>query len=65
MKNAIAALKAFSSARGATADRPDLPVAFEELNELVGIKALERLEQRYLTADQLRRKYQPVAEPAR
>jgi 2-methylisocitrate lyase-like PEP mutase family enzyme len=56
MKNAIAALNE-SLRTGEVVDRPDLLVPFDELNELVGIKELERLEQRYLTAEQLRRKY--------
>ncbi len=56
MKNAIAALKELLQT-GEVVDRPDLLVPFEELNELVGIQELERLEQRYLTPEQMRRKY--------
>lgn len=63
MKNAIAALKE-SLRTGVVVDRPDLLVSFEELNELVGIKELERIEQRYLTPEQLRHKYQPITESA-
>ncbi len=61
MKNAIAALKE-QLRSGEVADRPDLAVGFDELNELVGMKALERLEQRYLTGEQLGRKYRAPAE---
>lgn len=65
MKNAIAALKE-SLRTGEVADRPDLAVSFEELNELVGMKALERLEQSYLSGEQMQRKYgTPAAIAAR
>ncbi len=63
MKNAIAALQQ-SLRTGEVVDRPDLLVPFEELNDLVGIKELEHLEQRYLTAEQLRRKYSSGTETA-
>ena len=56
MKNAIAALHE-SLHSGNVVDRPDLLVPFEELNALVGMEELDQLEQRYLTADQLRQKY--------
>ncbi|HUA76102.1 MAG TPA: isocitrate lyase/PEP mutase family protein [Acetobacteraceae bacterium] len=63
MKNAIAALKEQLQA-GTVTDRPDLLVSFEELNELVGIKELERLEQHSLTSGQLRQKYEGAASRA-
>lgn len=56
MKQAIAAIKQ-SMDTGEVVDRPDLLVSFEELNDLVGIKELERLEQRYLLPDHYDRKY--------
>jgi len=56
MKNALAAL-AESLRTGKVVDRPDLLVSFEELNALVGAAELEKLEQRYLTREQLARKY--------
>ncbi|MFT4066300.1 isocitrate lyase/PEP mutase family protein [Paraburkholderia sp.] len=57
MKNAIATLKE-SVASGNVIERPDLVVSFEELNELVGIDELERIEQRYLTPEQYQQKYE-------
>jgi len=56
MKNAIAALQD-SLRSGQVVNRPDLLVPFEELNDLVGMAELDALEQRYLTAEQLRQKY--------
>ncbi|HUB48197.1 MAG TPA: isocitrate lyase/PEP mutase family protein [Acetobacteraceae bacterium] len=56
MKNAIAAVQE-SLRSGEVVDRPDLLVPFEELNALVGMAELDRLEQRYLTEEQLRQKY--------
>jgi 2-methylisocitrate lyase-like PEP mutase family enzyme len=61
MKHAIAAIKT-SMQTGEVVDRPDLLVSFEELNELVGIKELERLEQRYLLPDHYERKYAGASE---
>ncbi len=43
--------------RGEVIEREDLAVSFEELNEIMGLPALEALEQRHSTAEQLRRKY--------
>jgi 2-methylisocitrate lyase-like PEP mutase family enzyme len=57
MKNAIATLQE-SVASGKVIERPDQVVSFEELNELVGIKELERIEQRYLTPEQYQQKYE-------
>jgi 2-methylisocitrate lyase-like PEP mutase family enzyme len=59
MKNAIDAVQE-SLRSGEVVDRPDLLVPFEELNALVGMDELDRLEQRYLTPEQLRQKYQGV-----
>lgn len=56
MKNAITALQE-SLQSGEVRERPDLLVSFEELNGLVGMADLERLEQRYLTPEQFQRKY--------
>jgi 2-methylisocitrate lyase-like PEP mutase family enzyme len=56
MKQAVAALKQ-SMQTGDVVDRPDLVVSFEELNDLVGIRELEALEQRYLLPDHYARKY--------
>jgi 2-methylisocitrate lyase-like PEP mutase family enzyme len=61
MKHAIAAIKK-SMQTGEVVDRPDLLGSFEELNELVGIKELERLEQRYLLPDHYERKYAGASE---
>lgn len=60
MKNAIAAVQE-SLRSGQVVDRPDLLVPFEELNALVGMEELNRLEQRYLTPDQLHQKYRNTA----
>ncbi len=56
MRNAIGAFKE-SMASGNPVDRPELVVSFEELNGLLGFEEIRALEQRYLTADQLRAKY--------
>jgi 2-methylisocitrate lyase-like PEP mutase family enzyme len=61
MKNALAALDG-SLKSGKPVDRPDLLVSFEELNDLLGMPELQRLEQRYLTPDQRRAKYKGAAE---
>ncbi len=64
MKNALAALNE-SLHSGKVVDRPDLLVSFEELNTLVAMPELERLEQRYLTKEQLRRKYDNATHEAK
>jgi 2-methylisocitrate lyase-like PEP mutase family enzyme len=64
MKNALVALGE-SLRTGEIVDRPDLLVSFEELNDLVGIAELERLEQRHLTREQFRRKYEHAAHEAK
>jgi 2-methylisocitrate lyase-like PEP mutase family enzyme len=61
MKNAMAAL-AGSLATGKAIDRPDLLVSFEELNELMGMAELQRLERRHLSKEQLAGKYRGAAE---
>lgn len=61
MKNAMAALQA-SIDSGEVVDRPDLLVSFDELNALLGMPELQRLEQRYLTPEQLGAKYRGAAE---
>ncbi len=42
---------------GQAADRPDLCFSFEELNDLMGLPAIRDLENRYLTPEELKRKY--------
>lgn len=42
---------------GKVVDRPDALVSFEELHEIMGIDDVEALEQRFLTASQLKAKY--------
>jgi 2-methylisocitrate lyase-like PEP mutase family enzyme len=64
MKHALAALNE-SLTSGEVVDRPDLLVAFEELNELMGMPELQRLEQRHLTREQLDTKYTAAAEEGR
>lgn len=64
MKNAIAALRE-SLRTGEITDRPELLVSFEELNTLVGIGELERLERRYLTPEQYQRKYENATHEAK
>jgi len=51
---------------GRIVDRPDALVSFEELNDLVGMRGVEALEQKFLTPDQLHAKYGSAsAAPAR
>lgn len=42
---------------GKVVDRPDALVSFEELHEIMGIEEVQALEQRFLTAAQLKAKY--------
>jgi len=42
---------------GQVVDRPDALVSFEELHEIMGMPAVEDLEQRFLTREQLEAKY--------
>jgi 2-methylisocitrate lyase-like PEP mutase family enzyme len=46
-----------TSRSGVATDRPDLCFSFEELNDLMGMPGIQALEQRYLTPDELARKY--------
>jgi len=56
MQRGLAFLKE-SLETGKVVDRPDALVSFEELNEIMGIGDVEELEQRFLTASQLKAKY--------
>jgi 2-methylisocitrate lyase-like PEP mutase family enzyme len=56
MKNAVGALKEGLRAEKVI-ERPDLLASFEELNELVGVKELERIEKLYLTKEEYDKKY--------
>jgi len=42
---------------GKVVDRPDALVSFEELHDIMGMAEIERLEQRFLTPEQLETKY--------
>lgn len=57
MKNAIAVLKD-AMATGTVTDRPDLLVSFEELNALVGMDEIDRLERRHLLPEQYKARYE-------
>jgi 2-methylisocitrate lyase-like PEP mutase family enzyme len=56
MQRGLAFLKE-SLDTGNVVDRPDALVSFEELHEIMGIADVEGLEQRFLTASQLKAKY--------
>jgi 2-methylisocitrate lyase-like PEP mutase family enzyme len=56
MQRGLAFLKE-SLDTGKVVDRPDALVSFEELHEIMGIEEVEALEQRFLTASQLKSKY--------
>ena len=56
MMNGLAALKE-SIDSGSVVERPELAVSFEELNSLVGFDEVQAIERRFLTKDQLARKY--------
>jgi len=56
MQRGLAFLKE-SLDTGKVVDRPDALVSFEELHEIMGIADVEELEQRFLTASQLKSKY--------
>lgn len=51
------ALLGQSVASGEVVNRPDALVSFEELNDIMGLAAVEEMEQRYLTPAQLEAKY--------
>ncbi len=56
MKNGLAALQE-SLNTGRAVERPDLAVSFEELNTLMGFDEVQAIERRFLTPEQLARKY--------
>jgi len=56
MRNAMTALLE-SAESGEAVDRPDLAISFEDLNSLMGLRQIEEIESRYLTSDELNRKY--------
>jgi 2-methylisocitrate lyase-like PEP mutase family enzyme len=56
MQRGLAFLKQ-SLDTGKVVDQPDALVSFEELHEIMGIEDVEALEQRFLTASQLKSKY--------
>jgi 2-methylisocitrate lyase-like PEP mutase family enzyme len=56
MQRGLAFLKE-SLDTGKVVDRPDALVSFEELHKIMGIADVEALEQRFLTASQLKAKY--------
>ena len=56
MKNGLAALEE-SLGTGKPVDRPDLAVSFEELNSLMGFDEVQAIERKFLTREQLARKY--------
>jgi 2-methylisocitrate lyase-like PEP mutase family enzyme len=56
MQRGLAFLKE-SLDTGKVVDRPEALVSFEELHEIMGIADVEALEQRFLTASQLKAKY--------
>jgi len=56
MKKGLEALHQ-SIESGETVERGDLAVSFEELNEIMGLPAVEALELRFSTSDQIQRKY--------
>jgi 2-methylisocitrate lyase-like PEP mutase family enzyme len=56
MKRGLALLQQ-SLDSGKVVDRPDALVAFEELNDIMGMAEIEHLEQRFLTPEQLETKY--------
>jgi 2-methylisocitrate lyase-like PEP mutase family enzyme len=56
MKNGLAALEE-TLRTGKPVDRPDLAVSFEELNSLMGFDEVQAIERRFLTREQLARKY--------
>lgn len=58
MMNALDVL-AQSATSGEVIERPDLMVSFEELNDLMGFGNVRALEERFLTQNQLKAKYQP------
>jgi 2-methylisocitrate lyase-like PEP mutase family enzyme len=60
MKNAIAVLKD-AMTTGVVTERPDLLVSFEELNTLVGMDEIDRIEKRHLLPDQYKARYEKAS----
>ena len=56
MRKAMTALLE-GAAAGEAVDRPDLAISFEELNSLMGLADIQEVESRYLTPEDLARKY--------
>ena len=56
MKNAMAVLMQ-SLAEGRVIERPDLLVSFQEINTLMGLDTVKAMEQRFLSSDRLKTKY--------
>jgi 2-methylisocitrate lyase-like PEP mutase family enzyme len=56
MKNGLELLRQ-SLDSGKVVDRPDALVSFEELHDIMGMHEVEKLEQRFLTPEQLETKY--------
>jgi 2-methylisocitrate lyase-like PEP mutase family enzyme len=63
MQNGLALLRE-SLQSGRVVDRPDALASFEELNDLVGMREVQALEQKFLTPDQLQAKYGQGVETA-
>jgi 2-methylisocitrate lyase-like PEP mutase family enzyme len=61
MKNGLTALQQTIDS-GEVVERPDLAVSFEELNALVGLDDVQKIEQRFLTKEQMARKYGSAAQ---
>lgn len=61
MKNGLAVLQQAIDT-GEVVERPDLAVSFEELNTLVGFDDVQKIEQRFLTKEQMARKYGSAAQ---
>jgi len=55
--NGLETLQQKSLATGEIIERPELAVSFEKLNDVLGFKQFEALEQRFLTKEQLQAKY--------
>jgi 2-methylisocitrate lyase-like PEP mutase family enzyme len=56
MKNALLALNE-QLATGEVAERPELQVSFQELNDLMGLGELKEIERKFLSAARLEKKY--------
>jgi 2-methylisocitrate lyase-like PEP mutase family enzyme len=56
MKNALAVVMQ-SQAEGRVIERPDLLASFQEINDLMGLSTVKEMEERFLSAEQLRAKY--------